>query len=129
MFFFDLLHYFIFKFYTGFKEKGALSSAAGIVGGYQAANVVTVLMLLLWGDKEQILFKKKWGLVVCFLFFQVTTYIRYIYRNNHSIDSIEEKWLSKTSGYRKQVGALLCIYGIGSIIAFLGFAIYHGSRQ
>ena len=129
MVFFDYLHYFIFKFYSGYKEKGALSTSAGIVGGFQAANLITALMLLLWGDTGKNVLNKTWGVVVCFLFFQVTTYIRYVYKDRHSIASIEHTWQSKPIGYRKQVGILLYIYGIGSIVAIFAVALFHGSRQ
>jgi Ca2+/Na+ antiporter len=128
MLFFDFLHYHIFKYYSGFKEKGALSTAAGIVGGFQVINIMAIMMLYMLTQKEDIKFEK-WVVVVLFIIFQIYTYIRYIYREDHSIEAIERIWLNKTASYRKQLRALLFIYGAISIIGAFGLAIYLGSRN
>jgi hypothetical protein len=128
MVFFDFLHYLIFKYYSGFKEKGALSTAAGIVGGFQTINVISVIMLFLLPQKQKVEIEK-WVGVVLFFVFQISTYIRYIYKENHSINVIEHKWLDKTASYRKQMRIFLFIYGAISILGFFGLAIYLGSRN
>jgi uncharacterized membrane protein len=81
MLFFDFLHYLIFKFYSGFKEKGAISTAAGIVGGFQTINVISVIMLFSLVQKQKIKIEK-WVVVVLFLVFQIYTYIRYVYKED-----------------------------------------------
>ncbi len=128
MFFFDFLHYLVFKFYSSFKEKGAVSTSAGIVGGFQTLNVMGVIMLFSLTQKQKITIQK-WLVIVLFFVFQITTYIRYIYKDNHSIDSIEHRWLDKTSLYRKRMSILLFIYGAISILGVFGLAIYLGSRN
>jgi hypothetical protein len=128
MLFFDFLHYLIFKFYSGFKEKGAISTAAGIVGGFQTINVISIIMLFLLTQKQKIKIEK-WVIVILFLIFQIYTYIRYIYKEDHSINRIEQKWLNKTPSYRKQMGVLLFIYGVISIFILFGLALYLGSRN
>jgi len=128
MLFFDFLHYLIYKFYAGFKEKGAVSTAAGIVGGFQMINVMSVIMLFSLTQKQKIKMEK-WAVVVLFLIFQIYTYIRYIYKEDHSINAIEHKWLNKTPSYRKQMSSLLFIYGAISIIGVFGLALYVGSRK
>ncbi|HTI09925.1 MAG TPA: hypothetical protein VL832_15265 [Puia sp.] len=128
MLFFDFLHYLIFKYYSGFNEKGALSTAAGIVGGFQLINIMAVMMLYMLTQKQNVKFEK-WVVVILFFIFQTYTYIRYIYREDHSIDVIERIWLNKTASYRKQLRTLLFIYGAVSIIGAFGLAIYLGSRN
>lgn len=128
MLFFDFLHYLIFKYYSGFKEKGALSTAAGIVGGFQLINIMGIIMLFMLTQKQKVKLEK-WVVVVLFLIFQIYTYIRYIYREDHSIDAIEHIWLNKTPSYRKQLRTLLFIYGAISILGVFGLALYLGSRN
>jgi len=128
MFFFDFLHYLIFKFYAGFKEKGAASTAAGIVGGFQLLNVMGVIMLFSLTQKHKINIEK-WVVVVLFFVFQIYTYIRYIYKEDHSIDVIEHEWLNKTPSYRKQMSIILFIYGAISVLGVFGLALYLGTRN
>jgi hypothetical protein len=128
MFFFDYLHYSIYKFYAGFGEKGALSSAAGIVGGFQAANVMTLILLFFLTQKEKMKIDKL-VVIALFIVFQVYTYIRYVYKESHSISVIEQGWLGKTPGYRKGMSVFLFIYGAVSVIALLSLAVYLGSRK
>jgi hypothetical protein len=128
MLFFDFMHYLIFKFYSGFREKGAQSTAAGIVGGFQTINVISVIMLFSQAQGQKIKIGK-WVVIVLFIIFQIYTYIRYIYREDHSIEAIEQKWLDKSSTYRKQMRILLFIYGAISIFALFGLALYLGSRN
>lgn len=61
------------------------------------------------------------------LVFQITTYIRYIYEENHSINVIENEWLNKPSSWKNKMTIWLYIYGAGSILALFGLAIYFGS--
>jgi len=42
--FFDYLFYLIYKFYSP-KEKGAATTSAMIIGGMQAINVLSIIML------------------------------------------------------------------------------------
>lgn len=128
MLFFDYLHYLIFKFYAGRKEKGAISTAAGIVGGFQTINVITLIMLFSLTQKANFKIAKLVDIILLIIF-QVTTYIRYVYRENPSVTEIEHKWLEKTPSSRRQMSILLFIYGAVSIIAVFGLAIYIGSRN
>jgi len=87
--FFDYLFYLIYKLYSN-KEKGAASSSAGIIGGLQAANILSILIML------TIVFQKTFLNTMISLFviiiFQIGTYVRYIYNENHSIQKVENKW-------------------------------------
>jgi hypothetical protein len=126
--FFDYLYLFIYNFYVSYREKGAEASSAGIVGGLQAFNVLTVIMLVQSFNKEKAGMSKV-VVIVLFIIFQVTTYIRYIYREKHSVSAIESKWLSKTELSRKQTSSYIYLYGALSIIIGFGLAIYLGSRK
>jgi len=128
MLFFDFLYYFIFKFYSGYREKGALSSSAGIIGGFQTINVLTAIMFFMLATQRKV-FLETWLVVSSLVIFQVTTYIRYIYKDNHSISVIEQSWLSKTEAYRNSTRKLLIIYGAGSVLLFLGLTLYLGIRR
>lgn len=128
MLFFDFLHYFIFKFYSGYREKGALSSSAGIIGGFQTINVLTGIMFFMLATHQKV-FLATWLVVSSLAIFQVTTYIRYIYKDNHSISVIERSWLSKTEANRNLTRKLLIIYGAGSVLLFLGLTLYLGIRR
>lgn len=91
-------------------------------------NVMTITMLYMMVFEQKPHFDK-FIVIILFLIFQVYTYIRYTYKDNHSVNLIEQKWQSKTDSYKKQVGVLLFLYGAISVIAFLGLAIYLGSRN
>lgn len=126
MSFFDYLYYRIYLFYSG--KKSAKSSSAGIVGGFQAANVLTIIMLVLLGLNHKVNINKILVIVI-FIILQITSYIRYILLENNSITTIEEKWLSKTELWRKRMKTCLFIYGAVSIISLFGIAIYIGSEN
>jgi hypothetical protein len=61
--------------------------------------------------------------------FQVFTYYRYVYKENHSFGVLKKKWSSKTEASRKQISDALFLYGSVSIIACFGLAIYLGSQH
>ena len=128
MILFDYLYYLIFRLYSDFNEKGAASSSAGVIGGFQALNVLTVMMLfqLVFHQTANI---NKLVVLVMAISFQVFTYYRYTYKESPSIDSLETKWLSKTEASRKQISTALFLYGAVSIIGCFGLAIYLGSRH
>ena len=73
-------------------------------------------------NKELITIDKLW-VIVLFIIFQVYTYIRYLYKEKHSVDVIKIKWLSKKESYRKQTSFFLVLYGVISIIGFFGLAL------
>lgn len=123
MLFFDFLYYLIYKFYSGYNEKGAESTSAGIIGGFQALNVLTIIMLVHSMDREKTNINKL-VVVVLFIFFQIYAYIRYMYREKHSVDAIKNKWLSKTETSREQTSFFLILYGVISVISCFGLAIY-----
>ncbi|TXJ27077.1 MAG: hypothetical protein E6Q24_09130 [Chitinophagaceae bacterium] len=128
MIFFDFLFYNIYRFYSRHKEKGAESSSAGIIGGLQTVNLLILyeLILLIQANNG----KMRLPFVIALLaFFQVYTYIRYIYKESNSVQILERKWLNKTESYRKQSILLQYIYVSLTIIAFLGLAIYLGSQR
>lgn len=128
MIFFDFLYYATYRFYSGYNEKGAKSSAAGIVGGFQVINILTVIMLfqLAFQQKGYI---NKLLVVVLFIVFQITTYFRYIYKSSHSVDVIESKWLGKSEAFRKQMNNAIFLYVALSIIISFGLAIYLGGKH
>lgn len=123
MLFFDFLYYLIYKFYSGYNEKGAESTSAGIIGGFQTLNVLTIIMLVQSMDREKTNINKL-VVVVLFIVFQIYTYIRYMYRKKHSVDAIKNKWLRKTETSRKQTSFFLILYGVISVISCFGLAIY-----
>jgi glucan phosphoethanolaminetransferase (alkaline phosphatase superfamily) len=127
MLLFDFLYYSIFKFYSGFRDKGAQSSAAGIIGGFQLINVLTLLILIEVAVSRMLVSKAL--AIILFLFFQITTYVRYIYKDNNSIEVIEKKWLSRKESTQNKILKVLWLYGISSITIFLGLAIYLGSHR
>jgi Ca2+/Na+ antiporter len=128
MFFFDCLYYRIAKFYASYHEKGAESSSSGIVGGFMTLNVMTIVMLYMVVFEPKPYFDKL-IVIVLFVIFQIYAYVRYSYKDNHSVDLIEQKWLSKSESYRRQFSILLFLYGAISIVLFIGLAIYLGSRN
>jgi len=123
MLFFDILYYLIYKFYSGYNKKGAESTSAGIIGGFQALNVLTIIMLIHSMSKEKSSINK-FVVIVVFLVFQIQTYIRYMYREKHSIDVIKNKWLSKSDLFRKHTSLFLFLYVTISIISCFGLALY-----
>ena len=127
MLFFDFLYYRIAAFYSGYNEKGAESTSAGIVGGFQSMNVFTLFLLFLAMSKEKP-HVNKLMVVALFIVFQIYTYIRYIYKESRSVAVLEEKWLKKTETARAQMNLFLWIYGTISIIGCFGLAIYLGNR-
>lgn len=126
--FFDFLYYLIYKFYSGYKENGAESTSAGIIGGFQAMNILTLIMLInsLFKENTSV---SKWVVIVLFIVFQVYTYFRYIYIEKFSIESIRSKWLSKSESRRKQIVIILFLYGALSIISCFGLATYLGLKN
>lgn len=123
MLFFDFLYYLIYKFYSGYNKKGAESISVGIIGGFQALNVLTIIMLIHSMNKEKSSINKL-VVIVVFIVFQIQTYIRYMYREKHSIDVIKNKWLSKSDLSRKKAASFLFLYGTISIISCFGLALY-----
>jgi len=124
--FFDYLFYFIYKFYSQ-KEKGAASSSAGIIGGLQAINILSILMVFSIFLIQKSYLNKIISLVII-IFFQITTYIRYIYKETNSIAVIEERWMKMNNPKKKQARLLGTLYIILSVIIFFGLAIFLGTR-
>jgi hypothetical protein len=128
MLFFDFLYYKIAKTYESYNEKGAESSSAAVVGACQAFNVLTVLTLILSSLKEPKHVNVVVGVIIVVIF-QITTYVRYLYRDKYSIDVIETKWLQKTKAYQRQTSVIMVLYGATSFLGFLGLALYLGSKS
>src|SRR5688572_7642336 len=125
--FYDFLFLLVYKFYAP-KESGAASSAAGIVGGLQAINILTAYMTVLYFISPQSFYN--YGIIILvFLFFQVTTYRRYIYRENNSIQKVEERWLKIDEVRRNRLRIMVILYIFFSIFIFAGLAIYVGSTR
>ncbi|QEH41140.1 hypothetical protein [Chitinophaga sp. XS-30] len=125
---FDFLYYLLYKVYAHFNERSAKSTAAAIVGGMQAMNVLTVVMLIqsIVNPKGKI---GKLIAVVLFIFFQVVTYIRYMYRKSYSVKVIEKEWLEVTESARERRKVFFFLYGAISIVGFFGLAIYLGFKK
>lgn len=127
MIFFDYLHYLIYKFYSK-KEKGAASSSAGIIGGLQASNILTLLMLFS-GFIHNISYLKKVFFIIVFIFFQIVTYIRYVFKENNSISNIEKRWLKIEESKKLKIRNFGLLYVVLSVVFFFGLAIYLGSKR
>jgi hypothetical protein len=128
MIFFDFLYYSIYRFYSDYSEKGAASTSAGIVGGFQAMNILTAIMVFQW-IVQQKLYLNPLVVIVLFIIFQITTYIRYIYKDNYSVDVMENKWSSRAEAIRKRISVALFLYGTISIITFFSLAVYLGGKN
>ena len=128
MIFFDFLYYSIYRFYAGYNEKGAASTSAGIVGGFQAMNILTAIMLFQWFVQQKSHLNKLL-VVALFLVFQITTYLRYIYKDNHSVAMMESKWSGSPEAIRKRISVALFLYGTVSVVTFFGFAVYMGNKS
>ena len=124
--FYDFLFYFIYNFYAG-KEKGAASSSAGIIGGLQAMNVLTVVMIYSFFISPEEFFNAIIVIVV-FLFFQITTYIRYIYKDG-VVEKIKDIWLKKNDAEQTRIRFLSFLYIFLSLVFSIGLAIYIGSTR
>lgn len=125
--FYDNLYYAIYEYYSH-KEKGALASAAFIVGGLQASNVLSIVMLPRlvipgWDSVNVIFF-----LIVLF-FFQILAYIRYVYKEKVKVDEYEKQWESKPEAERTKYRVLRSLYIALSFGAFFGIAIYIGTKN
>jgi uncharacterized membrane protein len=127
MIYFDYLYYLIYKFYSS-KEKGAASSSAGILGGLQASNVLTFLMLFS-GFMHTIAYLNKVFFIIVFIYFQIATYIRYILKEKNSISNIEERWLRLDESKRLKIKNFGILYVVLSVVVFFGLTIYLGSKR
>lgn len=127
MLFFDFLFYRICKFYLKFGEKGAESSSAGIIGGLQALNLLTIDMIVESQLNEKVRINV-FLVIGLFLIFQIYSYIRYIYNGKNSVEMIEKKWLNKTESQRERFIVFQYIYIGLSVLCCFGLAIYLGSR-
>lgn len=125
--FYDYLFYFIYKFYSP-KEKGAATTSAMIIGGLQAINVLSIIMLpsIFISSKSYL---NTITFIIVLLFFQIINYIRYIYRETISIQLVEERWQKKTEAQKVRIRALRFLYIALSVGIFFGLAIFLGSRN
>lgn len=122
MLFFDFLNYKIAKFYGSFGEKGAASTSAAIIGGLQAMNVMTIAMLI-WANMNKLF------VVILFVIFQVTIYMRYLYRDKYSVTAMEIKWLNKSISSKKRITAFMFLYVSVSFLSCVGTAIYLAGQK
>lgn len=51
---FDFLFYKIYKYYHEIREKGAESSSAGIIGGLQSLNLLTIILIIKYLQKKEV---------------------------------------------------------------------------
>ena len=125
--FFDYLYYLIYKFYSR-KEKGAASTSAGIIGGLLTFNVLTFVTFISFFISEKPYLNKITAIGV-FIFFQIITYIRYIYKEKIPIPHVEERWLKLSESRKQMIRGLSFLYIFLSASVFIGFAIFAGSRK
>jgi hypothetical protein len=128
MIFFDFTYYLLFRVYSAFNEKGAESSASAVVGGLQAFNVLTVLLII------SLCFHKNIGVnvlagILLFLAFQVFNYIRYFYISLFSITEIEIEWGKKSELYRRRFKYACGFYVILSVVSMVGLAVYFSCQS
>jgi hypothetical protein len=110
------------------KEKGAASSAAGIIGGLQAINVLIVVECAEIFMRQKSYFTKTVILAVA-IFFQITTYIRYVHKGKNSFLIVEQRWLTLKENQRYRVRIFSFLYIFFSVLFFFGLAIYLGSKK
>lgn len=126
--FFDFLYFSIYRFYSDNNEKGAASTAAAIIGGFQAFNVLMLIMLFQFRFNGKASPDKLLAIVLV-VFFQITTWYRYNYKEQPSVETLEKMWEEKPLEYRKQHSAFQGVYGILTIAGFFGLAIYLGYKN
>jgi hypothetical protein len=125
--FFDYLFYLIYKFYSP-KEKGAATTSAMIIGGLQAINVLSIIMLPAIFTSAKGYLNTITFIIVLF-FFQIINYIRYIYREKVTIQGLGEKWQKRSEAQKIRIRTLSFLYVALSIGIFFGLAIYLGSNS
>src|SRR5688500_6193238 len=109
MLFFDFLYYHLYKLYASYNKKSGESSAAAIIGGFQAMNVLTIILLFQAIVDPRGSLNKLIAIVIAIIF-QAYTYIRYQNRKNHSVDVIKNKCLEITESSRKQKVTYFSLY-------------------
>lgn len=124
--FFDYLYYSLYKYYSP-KEKGALASAAFIVGGLQASNVLSIIMLPQFFIPEWDFVNVIFFLIVLF-FFEILAYIRYVHKEKVKVDEYEEQWESKPEAEKTKDRVLRSLYIALSVAAFFLIGYYTGNR-
>lgn len=124
---FDDLYYAIYKFYSP-KERGATATAALAVGGLQAANVFAIWMFGLWLNIAFVPLSKGLGLAVL-LFFQVLSYIRYVYKEKVNIEKMDTEYETASDNFRIRVRVIRFTYLILTGVFILGSAILLGSTK
>lgn len=126
--FFDFLFLIIFKFYKSFNEKGAQSSAAGAVGFFIAANILTVLVIVSLTHKKQILLSNKLYIILGAIFFQIVFHIRYISRDKINLPIILKRWYELNETQKKIYRYCALTYIISSLLLLFFVAIYSGNQ-
>ncbi len=98
-----------------------------MLGFFQCMNVLTVLMLISFLTRIDHV-SKIIAVGICVIF-QITTYIRYVYREKHSVDVIRQAWSKKSDANRKQIRTLALLYSLLSPGVFFGVVIYLGIKR
>ncbi len=117
--FFDFLFLRIYKFYDSFNEKGAQSSAAGAVGFFMAANILTALMLLSSIFNVNVFISNKLYILVIAIFFQVIFHIRYVSQDTKNLPLIKEKWGKLTENQKNYQRYYALAYMIASAMGLI----------
>ena len=127
--FFDLIFYHSYEFYNKHKEKGAVSSAATIIGGLLAINVMMLLMILCLISQTKVYLSNTPAIIGMTIFFQVITYIRYVYKQTVNPEIIKERWAGKTDSQKVLLRSLMFTYFLLSSVGFICLAIYLGTKK
>lgn len=120
--FFDMLYYLIYSVYLT-KEKGAASHSATIVGGVQAFNVFSCCMFASTLVQSAFLRSKILG-VLLVIAFQITTYRRYLYKENRSIVVLEKMWQEIDNANKVKYRTFCLLYVILSLVVLIAEALY-----
>jgi hypothetical protein len=128
MYFFDFTYLVLCKFYSYFNEKAPHSSCAGLIGGLQTFNILTVLLGLSISLNFNVGINKIIGFLL-FVVLQVFNYLRYFYNSNFSIEKIEIRWSQKSPMYRKNFKLICLLYVLFSFISLFGFALYFNYKN
>lgn len=122
MIFFDYSFYYFYKFYSRWG-KGALSGAAGIVGGLQAFNLITVLIMVSSFFPTKLNIGKGLGLLIA-VGLQITNHVRYVYRERPSVEQLSAALGKKSNRSKTVIRSVIFLYVLFSTIAFFASAIY-----
>lgn len=125
MVFFDFVFYLLARTYQNFNEKGFETTAAGVLGLFWTFNVMTVIMIIAVITNNY--FLDALTAVGILVILQIISYVRYIFKENHSVEVVARAWTELSASQRQLLKIFALSYSILSLVSCIGVAIYSGS--